>query len=299
MVSDVTSQDDQGNSVRKSRIAKARRFMLDRKSYMRDVVKSIKQVITRAHKEGLIPCIRLNGSTDIAWEGIACEVDGVPYRNLMEAFPSVQFVDYTKNHMRLKRKLPANYHLTLSRHENNEALALNVISSGHNVAIVFDSVPQSYKGFPVIDGDLHDLRHLDPRGVIVGLSPKGRMAKKDNTIKINGEIYKLKFLLGRDMKFLHTVMGLSACNSNLPCLWCKWHKDFFSKLGTIPEILTLKRTTQEQSAHLKRENAFLIDPEPILGYAKEPILDFSEFEDCVFDTLHMLLRIVEKLMKLF
>jgi len=127
------------------------------------------------------------------------------------------------------------------------------------------------------------------------------MAKKDNTIKINGEIYKLKFLLGGDMKFLHTVMGLSACNSNLPCLWCKWHKDFFSKLSkdAIPEISTLKRTTQEQSAHLKRENAFLIDPEPILGYAKEPILDFIEFEDCVFDTLHMLLRIVEKLMKLF
>jgi hypothetical protein len=181
MVMDVTSQDDQGNSVRKSRIAKAKRFMLDRKSYMRDIVKSIKQVITRAHKEGLIPCIRLNGSTDIAWEGIACEVDGVPYRNLMEAFPSVQFVDYTKNHMRLKRKLPTNYHLTLSRHENNEALALGVISSGHNVAIVFDNVPETYKGFPVIDGDLHDLRHLDPRGVIVGLSPKGRMAKKDTS----------------------------------------------------------------------------------------------------------------------
>ena len=181
MVADVTSQDSQGNSVRKSRIAKARRFMLDRKAYVRDVAKAIKQVISKAHKEGLIPCIRLNGSTDIAWEGIACEVDGVPYRNLMEAFPGVQFVDYTKNHLRLKRKLPTNYHLTLSRHETNETLALEAISNGHNVAIVFDTVPQSYKGFPVIDGDLHDLRHLDPKGVIVGLSPKGRMAKKDTS----------------------------------------------------------------------------------------------------------------------
>jgi hypothetical protein len=40
-----------------------------------------------------------------------------------------------------------------------------------------------------------------------------------------------------------------------------------------------------------------LKPEPKLG--KEPIFDFIEFEDFVFDTLHMLLRIVEKLMKLF
>jgi len=181
IVSDLLSHDTQGNNTRKSRIEKAKRFMTDRKGYMRDVVKSIKQVITQAHREGLIPCIRLNGSSDIAWEGIACEIDGVPYRNLMEGFPGVQFVDYTKNHMRLKRKLPANYHLTLSRHETNEALALEAISNGHNVAIVFDSLPESYKGFTVIDGDKHDLRHLDQRGVIVGLSPKGRLAKKDTS----------------------------------------------------------------------------------------------------------------------
>ena len=181
IVSDLLSHDTQGNNTRKSRIEKAKRFMTDRKAYMRDVVKSIKQVITQAHKEGLIPCIRLNGSSDIAWEGIACEIDGIPYRNLMEGFPGVQFVDYTKNHMRLKRKLPANYHLTLSRHETNEALALEAISNGHNVAIVFDSLPESYKGFTVIDGDKHDLRHLDPQGVIVGLSPKGRLAKKDTS----------------------------------------------------------------------------------------------------------------------
>jgi len=34
-------------------------------------------------------------------------------------------------------------------------------------------------GHPVIDGDKHDLRFLDPRGVIVGLTPKGNKAKRD------------------------------------------------------------------------------------------------------------------------
>jgi hypothetical protein len=46
------------------------------------------------------------------------------------------------------------------------------------VAVVCDSLPASYWGFDGIDGDLHDLRHLDPRGGIVGLVPKGAKAKK-------------------------------------------------------------------------------------------------------------------------
>ena len=125
------------------------------------------------------------------------------------------------------------------------------------------------------------------------------MAKINNTIKIGEEIYHLKFLLGGDMKFLHTVMGLNSCNSNNPCLWCKWNKDFFSKLSSqaLPEIIGLARNSKEQSDHLK--NVFLAEAEPLLGYSKERLFDFIEFDDCVFDTLHLLLRVVEKMMKLF
>ena len=181
MVKDIESNEAQGNSVRQSRIDKARRFMRDRKAYMRDIVRSIELCERKAMREGLALCVRLNGSTDIAWEGIACERNGVTYRNLFEAFPHIQYVDYTKNHMRLSRPLPSNYHLTLSRHELNETQALAAVSNGHNVAVVFDKLPASYKGHAVIDGDKHDLRHLDPRGVIVGLTPKGRKAKRDTS----------------------------------------------------------------------------------------------------------------------
>jgi hypothetical protein len=42
--------------------------------------------------------------------------------------------------------------------------------------------PSAWQGFPTVDGDKHDLRHLDPRGgFVVALSPKGRIAKKDKT----------------------------------------------------------------------------------------------------------------------
>ena len=175
----MVADDADINSVRKSRIDKARRFMRARKAYLADVVKSIELAMRAAARLSLILCVRMNGSTDIAWEGIACERNGKMYRNLMEAFPDVQFVDYTKIASRLLRKLPSNYHLTLSRTELNDAAVIAAVQSGHNAAVVFERVPETWNGLRVIDGDRHDLRHLDPKGVIVGLTPKGRKARRD------------------------------------------------------------------------------------------------------------------------
>ena len=45
---------------------------------------------------------------------------------------------------------------------------------------MFDVVPTEWLGLKVIDGDEHDLRFIDPVGVIVGLKAKGK-AKKDQT----------------------------------------------------------------------------------------------------------------------
>lgn len=169
------------NSVRKSRIDKARRFMKSRADYMRDVVHSIELAEKQAQRMGLKLCVRMNGSTDIAFEGIACERNGQRFPNLMLAFPDIQFVDYTKIAARLQRQLPANYNLTLSRTEKNEADVLAAVKAGYNAAIVFRELPMKWRGLPVINGDEHDLRHLDPRGVIVGLTPKGRKAKRDES----------------------------------------------------------------------------------------------------------------------
>jgi hypothetical protein len=181
MVADAAGLSAQGNAVRQSRIDKATRFMRDRRAYMSDVVKSIELAQRKAKKEKLMLCIRLNGSTDIAWEGVAVERAGVPFRNIFEAFPEVSFVDYTKGAKRLYRDLPENYHLTLSYTGENEAECIKALAAGHNVAVCFDALPARFWGFPVIDGDKSDLRHLDPKGVVVGLLPKGRLAKKDDS----------------------------------------------------------------------------------------------------------------------
>lgn len=175
------AKDNALNSVRKSRIDKARRFMRDRAAYLADVVRATEQAERKAARLGLRLCVRLNGSTDIPWERIRVTRGGVEYPNMMEAFPRVQFTDYTKLASRFARPLPANYSLTYSRAEGRDAEALNLLVRGHNVAIVFRKRPRQWCGIAAIDGDAHDLRHLDPRGVVVALSPKGHKAKRDQS----------------------------------------------------------------------------------------------------------------------
>jgi hypothetical protein len=175
----MVKHDNDINSVRASRIAKARRFMQDRKAYMSDLIHSIELAFAKANRENLSLCIRLNGSTDIPWEGI--KYNGI---NVFNTFPDVQFVDYTKSYKRmiafLSGKLPANYFLCFSRSESNWEYCEDILARGGNVSVVFGhGIPKEYNGFPVISGDNHDLLHLNPRGVILGLSPKGRKAKRD------------------------------------------------------------------------------------------------------------------------
>jgi hypothetical protein len=169
-------------SVIQSRIAKAQRFMKNRAYYMKDMSKAIASAKRKADASGLLLCVRPNGSTDLAWEGLK-GADGL---SLVAAFPDTQFTDYTKSFKRAlahaQGKLPANYHLTFSHSETNAAQCLTILEAGGNVAVVFaNGLPDMWNGFPVINGDIHDLRHLDPKGVVVGLSPKGNKAKRDTS----------------------------------------------------------------------------------------------------------------------
>jgi hypothetical protein len=93
----------------------------------------------------------------------------------MELFPDIQFYDYTKHSNR--KNIPSNYHLTFSRSETNEDQILTVT---YNTAVVFETLPTTYMGLPVVDGTETDLRFLDPQGVIVGLVVNGQ-GKKDTS----------------------------------------------------------------------------------------------------------------------
>ena len=166
------------NNVQQSRIDKTLYFFEERDAFMDQLFKNIKTLIKKAESKGLKPLVRLNGTSDIRWETI-------PFNGatIFEAFPDVQFYDYTKDANR--KDLPSNYDLTFS-YSGVDTFAPYVSkaeSKGMRMAVVFrnaSGIPQLFKGIRVVSGDNSDVRHLDDQGVIVGLYAKGA-AKRDQT----------------------------------------------------------------------------------------------------------------------
>lgn len=157
------------STVQKGRTNKTEFFLADRQKFIDLLYVEIAMAEFKHNLEGTNFVIRLNGTSDISWEKFKVTKTG---KNLFESFPKVTFYDYTKNYLRFKNELPKNYSLIFSRSETNEAIALELVQRGVNIAVVFDKLPKKWHGYKVIDGDLSDLRHLDPKGVIIGLKYK-------------------------------------------------------------------------------------------------------------------------------
>jgi len=179
-----TAGRGQFNTTQKSRIKKTKALFKDRAAFHAQLGKEIQALEKRAAKAGFKPCVRLNGTSDL---------DFTPVIN---AFPHIQFYDYTKGSNRmlqyLEGKLPKNYHLTFSLSETNMTNALLALEAGGNVAVVFPTkkgkdLPKKYMGYKVVDGDESDLRFLDTKrrkgvkGVIVGLRAKGKARSEGGT----------------------------------------------------------------------------------------------------------------------
>jgi len=171
-----TSGHGSFQNVKDARIRKTQWLFNDRPGFLQALRADVKALVKKAEKQGLAPCVRLNGTSDIGWEGVA--------NDLMAEFSNVQWYDYTKIQARMMRylegKMPSNYHLTFSKSENNWDKCLEVLKHGGNVAAVFNKLPETFMDYAVIDGDKSDLRFLDPFNVIVGLKAKG-MARKDKS----------------------------------------------------------------------------------------------------------------------
>ena len=172
-------------NVREARIARTVFFQGNRSEYWQKLIKEIQALISKAQRENLTPAIRLNGTSDIVWERTPVAIDGVRIaKNIMELFPTVQFYDYTKYPHAKRATLPENYDLTFSRSETNHSEVIENLAHGRRVAVVFDTkktqaLPIEYLGYPVIDGDITDVRFYDDSPVIVGLRAKGD-AKDDS-----------------------------------------------------------------------------------------------------------------------
>jgi hypothetical protein len=206
----------------------------------------------RAAKQGKKLAVRLNVFSDIHWE------DYAPH--LFEKHKDVQFYDYTKIGKRTQKQLPSNYHLTFSStgvkgKDNNWEQAKGHLDKGGVVAMVFQSRPgkgkkepeklpsfvhdkKTGKKYRVIDGDIHDHRHLDHvynsaapgEGLIAGLHLKSpisggfekqvakandfAVAFDDDVVEINGDEEKEKMNENNNMKRKFSKKLLESFHNN-------------------------------------------------------------------------------------
>ena len=157
----------------RSQLWKTTLFFGWRPMFLALLSREVATLAKRAGKEGTIPAVRCDGSSDT----------GIGSRIASE-FPHVQCWDYTKNVARALRHANGlyapNYHVTFSRSGENESDCLRVLRAGGSVAVVFDTprgapLPKTWRRWRVIDGDRSDARFLDrqtfgvPAGHVVGL----------------------------------------------------------------------------------------------------------------------------------
>jgi hypothetical protein len=181
-------------SINQSRIMRTIMFVRDKANYWPQLIREVEALIRKAAREQLIPCARLNGTSDVPWERMRIRGTGTHYdgMTILEAFPTVQFYDYTKTLDRINFVASIdNYYLLASYSEKMTDAMLNLqLAMGHNVAVVFRvcehratckcELPTTWRGHRVIKGDTSDVRFDDDQGVIVGLKAKGD-AREDYT----------------------------------------------------------------------------------------------------------------------
>lgn len=160
---------------RQCRIAKTLYWHLFRADFLAQLNAEIALHAVKARIKGMIPAVRLNGSSDVLWERF-----GVP-----QAHPGIRFYDYTKIP---GRAVPSNYHLTFSIDEQPDSIqrSRHYLDSGGSAAVVVQSEDGTSRksakaaaayvisnGFPLLpnypttSGDDSDVRFRDAGSVVV------------------------------------------------------------------------------------------------------------------------------------
>jgi len=175
-----TSGRGRFTNVQTARINRTVLFRDNPEVFYKQLTDEIDALVRKAAKQGLKPAIRLNGTSDIDHRNYIKWYNGVHRAGSVP----IQFYDYTKRpDICLKQMDHKNYHLTYSHGGlDRVSVSLRHLQQGFNVTVVFavkkgKPLPKTWNGYRVIDGDLHDLRFLDPMGVVVGLRARGDATK--------------------------------------------------------------------------------------------------------------------------
>lgn len=133
---------------------------------------NVRSHVAKARREGLISAIRLDGASDQAL--------AQRFMPMLRTEGVDHLWDYTKRIGHAWNTLPDPHHdVTLSYPGDRFAggsfdqWAKFVAAGGRLAVVSSEPRPDTWRGFPTVDGDSSDLRFLDPRGTIVWLTVKG------------------------------------------------------------------------------------------------------------------------------
>lgn len=164
------------NNVQRARYRRTDRYVSDRAGFEAQVRHELSMVAAFAGLHGLSLGIRWNGTSDIDYATV--------HPSLVAHAAALRFeqYDYTKRPVRYDAAAPVRLVYSLDAGAARERHALRYLRDGGTVAVVFSvkagkPLPATWHGFPVIDGDLSDLRSRDPGAHVVGLRAKGHAKK--------------------------------------------------------------------------------------------------------------------------
>jgi len=187
------------SNVKLARLRKAKLFNTNPQAFMSQLVKDIETLQRKALKLGLIPLVRLNGTTDIRYESIKFDYEFIHGKvrsvTIFELFPDITFYDYTK--LSNRKDIPANYDLTFSYSglPNFQSHVTKAIKSGLRIAVVFrdkNKLPVKFLGLPVVNGDNSDIRHVDPKKSVVALYAKGKARNDKSGFVVDYPVFNLQ-----------------------------------------------------------------------------------------------------------
>lgn len=163
-------------------------YVENRTEFIRELAAELRHMQRIADDNDMRLAIRLNGTSDIRWE-----LEKLGAFTLFDLLPEARFFDYTRTPIH-HRPVPDNWHLTWSLADAPLREAVHHLLNGQSVAAVVPKgdVPQGLttialrdRVVPVIDGDEHDLRFLDPPGALVLLKPKGVLRRGGPMVRPN------------------------------------------------------------------------------------------------------------------
>lgn len=172
----LKNSDFSKNRVKKARLKRTFKFLLQRDTFFQQLIKEITALHKKASQLGLNLAIQLNGTSDILWEKEAFEFKEIKYANIMSYFKHIQFFDYTKyDVLKQRNKRPDNYHLTYSRAGMHKGKLVDsweylqiLLNKEIDVAVILTKElknqllnASTFKGYKIIDANLNHNRADD------------------------------------------------------------------------------------------------------------------------------------------